>query len=77
MVDREELKRLEALMTVTYRRMTSARAAGDWASYWALRRTWLSIGRMYTELAGLHRDFSEGQLMLLANSAGREHDHGA
>lgn len=74
MVEQQDLKRLEALMTVTYRRMTSARAAEDWASYWSLRRSWLSLGRTYTELSVLHRDYADSQLSLLSNSSGRRHD---
>jgi len=67
----------ENLMDTLWARLSQARGRGDWPTYWRLRRSWLSVGRIYIAEQARALEDLDAQLTLLPHSEGRQHDRSA
>lgn len=77
--DMERTKRLEQLRRQTdslWRQISMARERGDWPLYFKLRRSWISVGRTYSELLAVDEAERQAQLTLVPHHVGRAHDAG-
>jgi hypothetical protein len=74
MGNQAELDRLSRQMTELWRRLSEARDRGDWQTYWKLRRSWLSLGRLHSFLVEQNRELERAQLCLVPAEFGRAHD---
>lgn len=68
---------LKARMDETHKRMIAARQRGDWPSYYRLRRSWLSFGRLFSILVERQAEECRAQLSLFDERVGRAHDREA
>jgi len=71
---RDEIELLNDRLDKIWKQLCQARDRGDWQSYWRLRRSWLSLGRLHSFLIQEQAAERSAQLTLLPDDAGRRHD---
>lgn len=70
----EHIARLDHELDTLWAQLQKSLKRGDWATYWNLRRSWLSIGRLHSILIQQRAQERSAQLSLIPPSAGRHHD---
>ena len=71
---RTEMEVIQARMSEIWRQIELALKREDWQTYWRLRKSWLSLGRIYSFLVNEEAERVNAQLTLLKDVEGRHHD---
>lgn len=74
---RAEKQRVERRLDDLWRQMRLALGRGEWDTYFALRRSWLSLGRLHSFLIQEEAKEASAQLTLLESKVGRAHNREA
>lgn len=77
MQNRSEYEQLCERLQFKWRLMVRAREQGDWATYWAVRRTWLQLGRLMNAIVAEEQREVGAQEPLFPVDVGRRHDSAA